>query len=102
MQDQKKVIDCYNKTATSYADKFNDELNNKHLDRILLQAFAVENSSKGKLIDLGCGPGQTTKFLSNCGVTDLVGMDISPAMVTVAKHRNPSLQFEIADMLSLK
>lgn len=102
MQDQKNIIDCYDKTAINYADKFIDELSHKHLDRILLKSFATENIDKGKLIDLGCGPGQTTKYLFDCGLTDILGVDISPKMVSVAKNINPQLNFEIADILNLK
>jgi SAM-dependent methyltransferase len=102
MQQQKDIIDCYDKTAKSYADKFSDELSKKHFDRILLKSFASENLDTGKLIDLGCGPGHTTKYLSGCGLTDILGIDISSRMVTVAKDMNPQLDFEVADILNLK
>ena len=102
MQEQKDIIDCYDKTAKNYADRFIDELNHKHLDRILLTSFAAENLGKGKLIDLGCGPGQATKYLYNCGLTDILGVDISSNMVTVAKNSHPQLNFETADLLHLK
>ena len=102
MQDLKNVIDCYDKTASNYAEKYMDELSGKHLDRILLKAFASENSHRGKMIDLGCGPGQTTKFLSECSVTDLLGLDISPQMVRVAKELNPQIEYDTADMLKMK
>lgn len=102
MQQQKNIIDCYNKTAKNYSEKFIDELSKKHLDRILLEAFAARNMNNGKLIDLGCGPGQTTKYLSDCGITDIVGIDISPVMVKVANNSNPFIQFETADILNLK
>jgi ubiquinone/menaquinone biosynthesis C-methylase UbiE len=102
MQEQKDIIDCYDKTAENYAGKFIDELSHKHLDRILLNSFASENRDNGKLIDLGCGPGQTTKYLSDCGLKDILGIDISSKMITVAKNINPSLNFETADILSLK
>ena len=102
MQQQDKIIDCYNKTAKNYADKFITELTNKHLDRILLNSFAFENAGSGKGIDLGCGPGQTTKYLFDCGMTDILGIDISPSMIEVAKDLNPQLNFETADILNLK
>lgn len=102
MQEQKNIIDCYNKTANNYAEKFIHELENKHLDKILLKAFITENSHKGKLIDLGCGPGQTTKFLFDNGHTNIMGTDLSPEMIKVAKQINPTLHFEQADMLHLK
>jgi ubiquinone/menaquinone biosynthesis C-methylase UbiE len=101
MSEQKHVIDCYNKTAENYAGKFGNELSHKHLDVILLTAFAQENKDKGKLIDLGCGPGQTTRLLADCGLTDSIGVDISGQMVHVAKKMHPDLHFEAADMLQL-
>lgn len=101
MNEQKDILDCYNKTAKNYADKFGDELSHKHLDKILLTAFASANKSKGKMIDLGCGPGQTTRFLADCDVKDIVGTDLSPEMIKVAKSINPQLDFITADMLQL-
>lgn len=102
MQAREKIINCYNKTAELYAQKFIDELSKKHLDRILLSAFAKENSHKGKMIDLGCGPGQTTKFLLDEGVKDILGTDISDGMIEKAKTLFPNINFETADMLQLK
>jgi SAM-dependent methyltransferase len=101
MQDQKNIIDCYNKTASNYAGKFVNELEDKHLDTILLKAFIKENIAKGKLIDLGCGPGQTTRFLFENGFTNILGVDLSPEMIKVAAQLNPHVQFEQADMLCL-
>lgn len=102
MQNKKNIIDCYNKTATNYADKFMHELEGKHLDTILLKAFITENIGKGKLIDLGCGPGQTARFLFEHGFTDLMGVDLSPEMIGVARQLSPHLHFEVADMLNLQ
>jgi ubiquinone/menaquinone biosynthesis C-methylase UbiE len=102
MQNKENVIECYNKTAVKYAEKFINELDNKHFDRIVLKAFSAENISKGHLIDLGCGPGQTTKFLFDNGFTDIIGADISISMIRVAKHINSHLNFEQADILNLK
>ncbi|HRG37723.1 MAG TPA: class I SAM-dependent methyltransferase [Bacteroidia bacterium] len=98
---QLNMLNTYNTVAKAYADKFMDELQHKHLDRILLKAFAAENKHAGKFIDFGCGPGQTTQFLSQCGITDLVGIDISPTMIDTAKQLNPQLQFETNDLLQL-
>src|SRR5689334_18860322 len=96
------IIDCYNKSAKNYADKFIDELDKKHFDQLLLKAFASENADKGPCIDLGCGPGQTTKFLSEHGLGKITGTDLSPEMIQVAKSINPHLSFETANMLSLQ
>ncbi|MEO8399667.1 MAG: methyltransferase domain-containing protein [Ignavibacteriaceae bacterium] len=101
MQKRKNIIDCYNKTAKNYAEKFINELDKKHLDKILLKSFAKENIKKGKLIDLGCGPGQTTKFLFDCGFKEIIGTDLSTEMINIAKTINPKINFETADILNL-
>lgn len=98
---QQNVIDTYNKVAGNYAEKLFNELDNKPLDRLLLKAFAEENKTKGRIIDFGCGPGQTTNFLVKSGVTDLLGTDLSPEMVAKARELNPAIEFETADMLKL-
>ena len=99
---QQNIIDCYNKTAKNYAAKFFNELDHKHLDRILLKCFVDENINRGKLIDLGCGPGQTTKFIADQELTDTIGIDISDEMISVARTLNPHLHFETGDILDLK
>jgi ubiquinone/menaquinone biosynthesis C-methylase UbiE len=98
---QQQVIDCYNKTADKYAQNLFNELAGKPFDRLILTQFAKENKGKGKILDLGCGPGQTTKFLSEEGCKNIIGTDISEGMVKKAKALNPSIKFEVADMLKL-
>jgi SAM-dependent methyltransferase len=48
--------------------------------------------------DIGCGPGQVTRFLHESGL-DVVGMDLSPRMVEVARRGNPGLEFRAGSML---
>ena len=78
-----------------------DELSKKHLDRLLLKEFARLNKDRGTCVDFGCGPGQTTKFLFDSGVKDIIGVDISPGMVDVARRILPSIKFETGDLLAL-
>jgi ubiquinone/menaquinone biosynthesis C-methylase UbiE len=101
MQPQEKVITSYNATAESYAATRIDELSKKHLDRMILNEFARLNKDKGICADFGCGPGQTTKFLFDAGVKDIVGIDLSPGMVKVARGIFPYIKFETGDLLAL-
>ncbi len=102
MLQAENVLSCYGKTAEAYADAFAHELSCKPLDRMLLTRFAQENRHRGVIIDVGCGPGQTTAFLHRAGLAEIVGLDLSPAMVAIARQRNESsLRFEVADMLHL-
>jgi ubiquinone/menaquinone biosynthesis C-methylase UbiE len=101
MQPQEKIIKTYNATAESYAAARIDELSKKHLDSLMLKEFASLNKNKGTCADLGCGPGQTAKFLFDCGVRDIVGIDISPGMLNSARKFFPDIRFETGDLLSL-
>ena len=101
MNSQEKVLHCYNKVADDYAADRWDELSKKHLDRLLLKEFATVNKDKGLCADFGCGPGQTTKFLYENGVKDIIGIDLSPAMVNTAQGLSPEIKFETGDLLNI-
>lgn len=55
---------------------------------------------KGPVVELGCGPGHVSGYLSARGV-DISGLDLSPEMVTEAKRLFPRLEFVVGDMLDL-
>ncbi len=92
------VRESYDAVAAEYAAKFLSELDHKPLDRALLAYFAEQTS--GKIIDVGCGPGQVARFLSGRGA-DVEGLDFSPAMIDEARRRHPGMKFRVADMARL-
>ncbi|HJY25727.1 MAG TPA: class I SAM-dependent methyltransferase, partial [Actinomycetes bacterium] len=81
----------YDAVAEPYASRFRDELRHKPVDRALLSAFAEQVRRERPVADIGCGPGQVTRFLHESGL-DVVGMDLSPRMVEVARRDNPGLE----------
>jgi SAM-dependent methyltransferase len=91
---------CYDTVAREYADRFADELAHKPLDRQLLARFASEVCGSGEVYDLGCGPGQTTAFLHDCGAR-VRGLDLSAELLREASKRHPGISFEQGDMLAL-
>lgn len=101
MNSQEKVLNCYNKVADDYAADRWDELSKKNLDRLLLTEFAAVNKDKGPCADFGCGPGQTTKFLYEKGLEDIIGIDLSPAMINAAQKLSPEVKFETGDLLNI-
>lgn len=101
MQQLHNVVTCYNLTAEEYTQAFYNELENKPFDRLSLKRFADENISKGKIADLGCACGHTTKFLADLGLKDLVGIDLSLEFVKIASKRHPNINFEVGNMLQL-
>jgi SAM-dependent methyltransferase len=101
MDSQEKVLNCYNKVADDYAAERWDELSKKSLDRLLLKEFAAVNKDKGICADFGCGPGQTTRFLFDNGLKDIIGIDLSPGMVSAARRLSPEIKFETGDLLNI-
>lgn len=88
----------YDTIAEAYADWVDGELESKPFDRAMLTAFA--ELVDGPVADVGCGPGRISSFLHEQGVA-VSGFDLSPAMVTVARHRYPELEFRTATMTAL-
>ena len=89
----------YDEVAVAYAAQFADELPSKPFDRSLLAAVA-EMSGSGPLADVGCGPGHITRFLADRH-PDVLGFDLAPAMIEVARSSFPDLAFDVASMLKL-
>jgi SAM-dependent methyltransferase len=94
-----KLRASYDVVAEAYAQQFFDELSRKPFDRQLLEEFAAGLPGR-QVLDIGCGPGHVGRFLSERGL-DVTGVDLSPAMVEVARRMNPGMRFEVADMRSL-
>lgn len=67
-----------------------------------LQEFTVRVKESGgtKVLDLGCGSGIQSKLLSEHGL-DVVGVDLSPRMVEVARKQVPAGNFVKGDILNL-
>lgn len=89
--------------AEAYAERLADELAGKPLERALLRAFAemVEAAHAGGVVaDVGCGPGHVTRFLADCGL-DVLGVDVAPSMIGVARRREPGLRFVVGSVLDL-
>ena len=54
-----------------------------------------------RLVDMGCGPGNSTELLSERWPSaDVVGLDSSPAMLAEARKRLPGARFDTADASS--
>jgi SAM-dependent methyltransferase len=86
----------YDVVAKEYAAAFAGELAAKPFDRALLADFAA--ACDGRVFDVGCGAaGHVTRFLADHGA-DVVGVDLSPASIDVARACQPGLRFEVADM----
>jgi SAM-dependent methyltransferase len=93
---------AYDTVAVTYEALLRDALAASPDDRAVLALFAerVRLSGGGSVGDLGCGPGRITSHLHDLGL-DVFGVDLSPAMVAVARRAHPRLPFEVGSLRAL-
>jgi SAM-dependent methyltransferase len=93
----------YDTVAGSYADRVRDTLAGEPYLRAALAVFAdlVHAAGGGPVADVGCGPGHVTAHLHDLGV-DAFGIDLSPAMIDLARRDHPHLRFEVGSMTDLR
>ncbi|GHF46897.1 methyltransferase [Streptomyces mashuensis] len=102
------TADAYDAVATRYAALFRDSLAGSPVDRATIAAFAdsvrdagaAGAAGAGPVADLGCGPGHLTAHLRDLGL-DAFGVDLSPAMIDLAREAYPDLRFDVGDMTAL-
>ncbi|MFF7215167.1 class I SAM-dependent methyltransferase [Streptomyces sp. NPDC008238] len=92
----------YDTVAEDYADQVRGLLDGTPYERAVLGLFAdlVRSGGGGPVADVGCGPGRITAHLHGLGV-DAFGIDLSPAMVRVARREHPGLRFDVGSMTDL-
>ncbi len=95
MDRYKETFETWNKVALLYQDKFmNLNLYNETYD-FMCKSIAKKNA---KLLEIGCGPGNITKYLlSHRPDFDILGIDIAPNMIELAKSNNPTANFAQMD-----
>jgi len=55
----------YDRVAEQYAEQFRDEMSQKPFDQKMLDWLAEKVGHLGAICDLGCGPGQVARYLSD-------------------------------------
>src|ERR1700759_4895438 len=92
----------YDTVAASYADQLRNAMADQPYLLAALALFAdlVRVAGGGPVADVGCGPGQITAHLRSLGV-DAFGIDLSPAMIDVARRDHPGVRFEVGSMTDL-
>ncbi|MFJ5305131.1 class I SAM-dependent methyltransferase [Streptomyces sp. NPDC088350] len=89
----------YDTVAADYVQLVKDPAELDPLSRAMLAAFAetVRAADLGPVADLGCGPGKVTAYLAELGVS-VLGIDISPKMIELARRAHPGLAFTVGSM----
>ncbi|WP_406021532.1 class I SAM-dependent methyltransferase [Nocardioides sp. NBC_00850] len=90
---------AYDGRAAEYIDLFGtiDQLAER--DRETITTW--RDTTTGRLLDAGCGPGLWSQELTKAGVREVFGLDASAEFVTAARARYPDVSFERADLAAL-
>ena len=95
----KIAVDIFNKLSKFYQDKFMDvSMYHTSLD-VFCNFIKKENA---EVLELACGPGNVTKYLlEKRSDFKILGTDLAPNMIELAKINNPTANFEVMDCRSL-
>ncbi|WP_405939017.1 class I SAM-dependent methyltransferase [Streptomyces sp. NBC_00726] len=91
------VVRTWDARADHYLRLFRHELDGKPYDLAVLRAFARRVGVGGRVYDAGCGPcGHVTALLAAQGL-DMLGIDLSPRCVALARREQPGVRFAVMD-----
>ncbi|MGX9899400.1 class I SAM-dependent methyltransferase [Arthrobacter sp. SA17] len=96
------VRSAYDTVAASYSKMLPDASFEAPLDRAMINAFVeyVNAAEVTSVLDAGCGSGRMSGLLAAQGAL-VSGVDLSPAMIAIARREHPDLAFEVADLSQL-
>lgn len=87
-----EVSDAYGRRALEYIANHGAIGNAEEADRTLIASWA--GTVRGRIIDVGSGPGQWTNFLHQAGA-DVEGVEPVLTFVEDARRRYPNVSYEI-------
>ena len=80
------ALAAYERLAKGYAAKAETKAENGFIEHPAISA-AMGDVSGLRVADAGCGPGFTLAHLMAQGAAEIVGFDVSPAMIEIARAR---------------
>jgi trans-aconitate methyltransferase len=95
MDQSQNSANIFNKLANQYQDKFMDVSLYGGTFDLFCEKIIKQNA---EVLELACGPGNITKYLLNKRPDlKILGTDLAPNMIELAKVNNPTVNFEIMD-----
>ncbi|MFD4184066.1 class I SAM-dependent methyltransferase, partial [Rhodococcus sp. NPDC058514] len=92
------VRESYSARSQEYTDLLGSMTSTHPSDRALVSSWAA--ALTGPVLDAGCGPGQWTDFLAECGPA-ASGIDLVPEFVGRARMQYPNRSFDVGSFEAL-
>lgn len=100
MDKTKIAVDVFDKNASLYQTKFMDV--SMYDDSFDLFCSYIPKK-EAEILELACGPGNITKYLLDKRPDfKILGTDLAPNMIELAKLNNPSATFQLLDSRDIK
>lgn len=95
MNQYQETHTTWNSVAQRYEDAFMDlDIYNASYDRFC----ELIANDKASILEIGCGPGNITKYLLNKHPTyNILATDVAPNMIMLAQKNNPKAKFQVID-----
>lgn len=95
MDKNQMAVAVFDKYASEYQDKFMALPNYEDTFDLFCNNIPQTNA---RIFEIACGPGNITRYLLNKRPDfQLLGIDLAPAMVELAKANNPEAEFRCMD-----
>lgn len=95
MDKTKQAVDVFNRRANDYAARFMDVSRYTNAFDLFCENIFEKEAD---VLELACGPGNITKYLlAKRPDLKILGTDLAPNMLELAKRNNPSAHFELMD-----
>jgi 2-polyprenyl-3-methyl-5-hydroxy-6-metoxy-1,4-benzoquinol methylase len=95
MNEIQPAVAVFDKLADVYQDKYMDVSLYHHSSDLFCDQITLKNA---KILELACGPGNITQYLLKKRPDfKILGTDLSPNMVELAKINNPTAEFQLMD-----
>lgn len=96
----KESIETYNNAAKDYQDKVMEiDLYNDTYDKFC----ELIDKKNPEILEVACGPGNVTKYLySKRPDFKILGIDLAPNMIELAKINNPQADFKVMDCRNIE
>ncbi|MEO8761745.1 MAG: class I SAM-dependent methyltransferase [Bacteroidia bacterium] len=99
MDKTKIAVDVFNASATNYQNKFMDVSLYHNTFDVFCNSIAKKDAA---VLELACGPGNITQYLlKQRPQFKILGTDLAPNMLELAKINNPSAEFRLMDCRDL-